>query len=706
MRLKQNRIILNSPIREIVVVGVFFIFLFYMLFSSGVKLRIEGFLLYSRTFFPTFIKEETKSSVIGIGLKSDSDFSKNPQINYTQFIESIKKIEALSPKLVVVLIPPPYDQRTEDLISTIKLYPNIIIGVYGVYFTSDLRYLPRILRPLSFRIYNAECSPTYNPNPIWSFPLLDYGFDIYEYSDQFDFSLNDTLDNNSWDENEDRFQSEIVTDIGVLEDREFRFKSGRRRYKNILPGIIQRVSPELINRIQKDLVPYRIASSFSENILLHYRKKKKKKSNRNNNFIQSIDDFINQKSTKDQFLGKVVILGVDSLFKYRDQGEVFYNSYLRVPFYTDFSDDNIESKFKLTTLAVSNALDQTYLRVYKNPYVYITMIVLSLLFNLLLWKKIQFVGSLILFALMQILVLFVGSVILQKYNYIILMSDFIIVSFVSFIFLFSSKFKDSLTQNMYWKEKLKKDTKLELEYDKFLDSVVESIRKFSSNLHKQLCTIGIVEDDSIRLKMLETTTNLNSYLSNLISINQAYKSKLNITMSEFDVVDLVLETLQEFRQAASEKNILLDSSKVESILVKSDFQILKQILSNLISNAIKYAYSDTTVSIYTKTNRKKVILYVSDYGLEVNPENYKFVFEKFYRVKDDNVRNTEGFGMGLYLSRYFSKKIGSKIDIVKSNEKNKVEFYVDVNRVESKDKNKDKTDKKKNKDENINISKK
>jgi signal transduction histidine kinase len=96
-------------------------------------------------------------------------------------------------------------------------------------------------------------------------------------------------------------------------------------------------------------------------------------------------------------------------------------------------------------------------------------------------------------------------------------------------------------------------------------------------------------------------------------------------------------------------------------MVLSDQTLLRQIIYNLVSNAVKYSPENTIVNLSVIHHKNSTIFVVKDNGPGIAPEFQEKIFEKFYRIKDDRVYKVKGHGLGLYLSRYFSGIVGAEL---------------------------------------------
>jgi len=123
---------------------------------------------------------------------------------------------------------------------------------------------------------------------------------------------------------------------------------------------------------------------------------------------------------------------------------------------------------------------------------------------------------------------------------------------------------------------------------------------------------------------------------------------------------LISQTVLEYQPQAQEKQLLLTYSQGKIPLVKADPARVHQILSNLISNAIKYTEKGS-VEITVETKGKEIICEVKDTGVGVSPAAQKRLFEKFYRVKTPQTQLVTGTGLGLWITKRLVEMNAGKI---------------------------------------------
>ncbi len=104
---------------------------------------------------------------------------------------------------------------------------------------------------------------------------------------------------------------------------------------------------------------------------------------------------------------------------------------------------------------------------------------------------------------------------------------------------------------------------------------------------------------------------------------------------------------------ADEKNITLITEYEPLFSLNVDGELLTQVFTNLVENAIKYSPENSKVLITTDEEDGKVMVQVADQGIGISDQEKENVFIKFYRSKDVVNTDIKGSGLGLYLSKYF-----------------------------------------------------
>ena len=150
---------------------------------------------------------------------------------------------------------------------------------------------------------------------------------------------------------------------------------------------------------------------------------------------------------------------------------------------------------------------------------------------------------------------------------------------------------------------------------------------------------------------LEETERLSKTVENLMVLSRLDSGELKLELSEFDLAALCRETVEQMRLLTEDKSIVLVFSSTEKVEVKADSLRLRQILINLIDNAIKYTGPGGNITVRVVKNASDAVIDVVDTGQGIPEEAIPLIFNRFYRVDKARSRGTGGSGLGLAIAR-------------------------------------------------------
>jgi signal transduction histidine kinase len=157
--------------------------------------------------------------------------------------------------------------------------------------------------------------------------------------------------------------------------------------------------------------------------------------------------------------------------------------------------------------------------------------------------------------------------------------------------------------------------------------------------------------------ILENSRRLQDMTENMLTAMQMESNRYNIRKEEIDLSGIVNEVMQNFAL----KNEI--SGKVETnISYFGDPVLLKMTLNNLVENAIKYS-DNKPVELNLLRKNDTLIIEVKDQGIGIEKEYRKRIFRRFYRIQDEETRETKGSGLGLFIVKQAVEKHKGKIII-------------------------------------------
>ncbi len=160
-----------------------------------------------------------------------------------------------------------------------------------------------------------------------------------------------------------------------------------------------------------------------------------------------------------------------------------------------------------------------------------------------------------------------------------------------------------------------------------------------------------------------STTRLSNLINDILDISRIESGKIEIKHEPIDYRKIVADTLRLMRAAADEKQIVMDASLPESMpLVRGDTDKVTQVLTNLVSNAIKYTRPGGWVKVLLEmTSDASVTTCVADSGIGVAVEDQNRLFQKFFRADNSSTREAGGTGLGLVIAKTIVELLGGAI---------------------------------------------
>jgi two-component system sensor histidine kinase VicK len=179
-------------------------------------------------------------------------------------------------------------------------------------------------------------------------------------------------------------------------------------------------------------------------------------------------------------------------------------------------------------------------------------------------------------------------------------------------------------------------------------------------------------DDSFVNNALTKADNQVNKMANLIygflDLSRLESGKLQIQMQQFDITKLIEENIADTLMVNSSHKIIFDSAGAE-ILVFADKERVGQVITNFLSNAIKYSPRDSRINVTSVVCENNVQVSVIDSGIGIKPRDQEKLFQRFYRVDNEDIKNIAGFGIGLYLSSEIIQRHKGKIWVESDEEK-------------------------------------
>jgi two-component system phosphate regulon sensor histidine kinase PhoR len=181
---------------------------------------------------------------------------------------------------------------------------------------------------------------------------------------------------------------------------------------------------------------------------------------------------------------------------------------------------------------------------------------------------------------------------------------------------------------------------------------------------------GAMENPEINKRFLEKTGKNVQRLVNLIQdldeISKLERGEIKLYKQNFVIKDVVKEVFETLSWKGEQKNISFSIKKgcEKPLVVYADKEKIRQVITNLVDNAVKYGKHDGSIvaSIYN-TDGKNILIEITDDGIGIPEKNLDRIFERFYRTTEGRNRDATGTGLGLAICKHIIEAHGHTIHV-------------------------------------------
>ena len=179
---------------------------------------------------------------------------------------------------------------------------------------------------------------------------------------------------------------------------------------------------------------------------------------------------------------------------------------------------------------------------------------------------------------------------------------------------------------------------------------------------------GAVNDKTVRTKFLKKAAKsldgLDMLVQDLLTLSHIETGQIKMHFENIDLYKLTEEVFEQFEEKAEKKDIKLKiEGDANKIWVYADWQRINQVMTNLVSNAIKHSFDGGEITVRFETSKKNVVTNVQDTGEGISPEHQARIFERFYRVDKSRSREKGGTGLGLAIVKHVLDGHNSKPEV-------------------------------------------
>jgi PAS domain S-box-containing protein len=192
-----------------------------------------------------------------------------------------------------------------------------------------------------------------------------------------------------------------------------------------------------------------------------------------------------------------------------------------------------------------------------------------------------------------------------------------------------------------------------------LKTPVTSIKAYAQVLEKTLLKKGALMEAGLMKKMDAQVNRLTSLIGDLLDVTKVNSGKLQYNHVHFDFNEMVRFVIEDLQHTTEKHQIIEDLNDIGFVF--GDKERVSQVLTNLVSNAIKYSPDASEIIIHTHLEGENVVLCVEDFGIGIAANKLNMVFDQFYRVSGNMQHTFPGLGLGLYISSEIIRRAGGRI---------------------------------------------
>ncbi|MEY4615683.1 MAG: hypothetical protein RJB66_643 [Pseudomonadota bacterium] len=377
------------------------------------------------------------------------------------------------------------------------------------------------------------------------------------------------------------------------------------------------------------------------------------------NFI----DVINSKVESGQFTNKVIFIGTEL-------GESTHE-YIRTSYSRDVTAMTVtEAHANMLNTMIHNS------GVQKVPqWLNILLLVTLVLLTVEVVLSMTPVKGLMVLGLSVLLFAVATFVAFWPYGYWVNMAQPLLGIFVAYYFLIPYRLivENRRSWELYHKNKLL--TQVEELKSNFIGMMSHDLKtplaRISGMLEIVLRDKNPLSDDQKQaLKSIQKSTDdLLGFISSILNFSRIESEGVQLNLKSKDINALIEEVLQKTDYLAKEKKIKIVKELEPLFSLRLDADLIRQVLLNLIENAIKYSPNDSKIKIRTEEKDNRVLIQVSDQGIGIPDDEMPRLFMKFFRSRKAKNSPVKGSGLGLYLSKYFVELHKGKISAISAENK-------------------------------------
>ncbi|MEW5818604.1 MAG: HAMP domain-containing sensor histidine kinase, partial [Cyanobacteriota bacterium] len=162
----------------------------------------------------------------------------------------------------------------------------------------------------------------------------------------------------------------------------------------------------------------------------------------------------------------------------------------------------------------------------------------------------------------------------------------------------------------------------------------------------------------------ESTNTIFNIINDFLSLNKLESTLTQLNLTEINIIELLIESIELQSVNANNKNIkILLECEYQKINIHVDKKLILILFNNLILNALKYSYDNSTITVKVLSLEDKVQILVIDNGIGIPGHELNKIFNKFYRASNNSEINVSGTGLGLSIVKKIASMHNGLIEV-------------------------------------------
>lgn len=188
------------------------------------------------------------------------------------------------------------------------------------------------------------------------------------------------------------------------------------------------------------------------------------------------------------------------------------------------------------------------------------------------------------------------------------------------------------------------------------------IQSYADFLQEEVADKLDEEQKNFLCRIIDSADYMLKLIENLLDYSQIEAGEMTLSREEFDLKQMISRVVEDNRHIANQKHIDIElASSLESCNIMADYYKIKQVMNNLISNAIKFSFPETKIVVGVEQEEDNLLIAIKDQGKGIDENNLDKIFVPFTQLEKKGTGGEKGTGLGLAIVRNIVESHEGKI---------------------------------------------